>query len=188
MKTARVIMMIVLVALVAGLPALAQQKGDSAMPQMPPFGPPAEMQQVAKFIGTWKFQGEMRMDPTREWTKNEATCVFSYVAGGAALQMEYSGPMMGMEMKGLSLTGFDRESGKWQSVWTDNLAGRISYYEGDFKDGKLVVSGKELMQGMTMFSRTTFYDITDKTIQWTMESSMDGQTWAAVMRGTYTKQ
>ena len=187
MKTARV-MMILLAVLVTGLPVLAQQKGDSAMPQMPSFGPPAEMQQVAKFVGTWKFQGEMRMDPTKEWTKSEATCVFSYVAGGAALQMEYTGPMMGMEMKGLGLTGFDRETGKWQSIWTDNLAGRISYYEGDFKDGKLVVTGKDTMQGMTMYTRMTDYDITDKTIQWMMESSMDGQTWAPVMRGTYTKQ
>jgi len=41
---------------------------------------------------------------------------------------------------------------------------------------------------MTMYTRMTDYDITDKTIKWMMESSMDGQTWAPVMRGTYTKQ
>lgn len=187
MKTARLVIVVALVALAISLPLAAQTEGEGAG-QAPTFGPPPEMSQLAPFIGSWKYQGEMRMDPSAAFTPNTATVVFSLVCGGAAMQSDFSGPMMGMEMKGLSLTGYDRELKKWQTVWTDNLDGRMSYYEGDFKDGKLVVSGKEVMQGMTMFSRSTYYDITDKSIKWTMESSTDGKVWYVSMQGTYTKQ
>ncbi|MEW5795061.1 MAG: DUF1579 family protein [Candidatus Zixiibacteriota bacterium] len=188
MKSVFNIIMIVLAATVPALPVLAQHEGHGETQEMHAFGPPAEMKQVAGFVGSWKYQGEMRMDPNAEWTKHDAAAVFTLVCGGAALQMDFTGNMMGMEMKGLSLTGFDRETGKWQGIWTDNFAGRMSYYEGDFMDGRLVHSGKDLMQGMTMFTRTTYYDITDKTMNWMMENSMDGQTWFVSMRGTYTRQ
>ncbi len=187
MKKTHRTLIVALIGLLIALPVLAQGEGKEAG-KAPTFGPPPEMSQLAPFIGTWKFQGEMRMDPSAAWTPNTATVVNSLVCGGAAMQTDFSGPMMGMEMKGLSLTGFDREIKKWQTIWTDNLAGRISYYEGDFKDGRLVTSGKDLMNGVTMYSRSTYYDITDKTIKWTMESSMDGQTWYVSMQGTYTKQ
>jgi len=187
MKSARSVIMIALIGLVVSLPILAQTEGKETA-QAPVFGPPAEMSQVAKFIGTWKYHGEMRMDPTAEWTMHDATAVFGLVCGGAVLQEDYSGPMMGMEMKGLCLIGYDRETKKWQAVWTDNFGARLSIYEGDFADGKLVTSGKDLMQGATMFTRTTFFEITDKSMKWTMENSMDGQNWFISMQGTYTKQ
>jgi len=170
-----------------GLSVMAQTEGEkpAAMPQM---GPPQELQQLAKMVGSWNYAGEMRMSPDAPWTPHTAYNVNSFVCGGAAFQTDFTGPMMGMEMKGLGLITFDRETGKWQSIWTDNLAGRISYYEGDFKDGKLVVSGQDEMQGQTSYTRTTYLDITDTTHKFTMESSMDGQSWFVSMQGTYTKK
>ena len=95
---------------------------------------------------------------------------------------------MGMEMKGLSLITYDRETKKWQTIWTDNIAARISYYEGEFKEGKLVFSGQDLVQGETMYSRFTYQDITDTTHKFIMENSPDNQTWYVSMQGTYAKQ
>jgi hypothetical protein len=187
MRTTCNTIIIAIIALLVCLPLAAQTEGEGSG-QAPAFGPPSEMSQVAMFIGTWKYHGEMRMDSAAQWTRHEATVVFSLVCGGAVLQEDFTGPMMGMEMKGLSLTGYDRETKKWQTVWTDNFGGRISYYEGDFKDGKLVTSGKDMGQGKTVFTRTTYSDITDKGMKWTMENSVDGQTWFTSMRGTYTKQ
>ena len=188
MKTARNMMILVAFGLALSVPVFAQETGDSATPQMPPMGPPPEIQQLAKMVGTWQYAGEMRMTPDAQWMPNTATSVNSYTCGGAVLQTDFTSSMMGMEMKGLSLTAYDRETGKWQSIWTDNIAGRISYYEGDFKDGKMVVSGQDKMQGQTTFTRTTYHDITDSTHKFMMENSMDGKSWFVCMQGTYTKQ
>lgn len=170
-----------------GVCAMAQTEGEkpAAMPQM---GPPQELQQLAKMVGTWNYAGEMRMSPEAQWTPHTAASVNSLACGGAVLQTEFTSSMMGMEMKGLSLTAYDRETGKWQAIWTDNIAARISFYEGDFKEGKLVVSGQDKMQGQTMYTRTTYFEITDTTHKFTMENSTDGQTWFVSMQGTYTKQ
>lgn len=188
MKTVRNIVMIIMAGLALCVPVFAQETADSTAPQMPPMGPPQQLQQLAKMVGAWQYAGEMRMTPDAPWMPNTATSVNLYTCGGATFQTEFTSSIMGMEMKGLSLTCYDRETGKWQSIWTDNLAGRISYYEGDFKDGKLVVSGQDKMQGQTTYTRTTYYDITDSTHKFTMENSMDGQSWFVCMQGTYTKQ
>ena len=187
MKLVRIVMLVALFGLASSLPILAQTEGQEAA-QAPSFGPPPEMSQVAKFVGTWKYLGEMRMDPTAEWTQHSATATFSLACGGAVLLEDFTGPMMGMEMKGLCLLAYDRETKKWQAVWTDNFGARISTYEGDFTDGKLVTSGKDLMQGQTMYTRTTYSEITDKSMKWLMENSMDGQNWFISMQGTYTRQ
>jgi len=188
MKKARRFMMLALTGIALCVPVLAQETADSAAPQMPPMGPPPELQQLAKMVGTWDYAGEARMTPDAPWMPHTAAAVNAFVCGGAAYQSDFIGPIMGMEMKGLGLTTFDRESGKWQTIWTDNMAARISYYEGDFKDGKLVFSGQDKMQGQTIHTRVTYSDITDTTHKFLMENSMDGQTWFESMRGTYTKK
>jgi hypothetical protein len=188
MKKVSVMTILALAVLALGVPVFAQETADSAAPQMPPMGPPAELQQMAKMAGSWDYAGEMRMSPDAPWTPHTAYNVNSFVCGGAAFQTDFTGPMMGMEMKGLGLTMYDRETGKWQTIWIDNIAARISYYEGDFKDGKLVFSGQDKMQGQTMYTRITYFDITDTTHKFLMENSMDGQTWFVSMQGTYTKK
>ena len=179
-----------LVALLATAPVLAQEKDMSAgeESQMPAFGPPEEMKSVAVMVGDWTFKGEARMSPDADWMPIEATASIEYAVGGAALLMEYEGPMMGMTMKGLSLTCFDRETGHWQETWVDNFSGRLSLYTGTFENGEFVTAGKDLMGGKEYFSRNTTFNITDTSFEWTMENSDDGEAWYVSMRGTYTKK
>jgi len=171
--------------LIAGLSAQeTEQKSGEGMPEM---GPPQQIKDMAFMVGDWTFTGRLRMDPQSEWMPNEAMVKFSYVAGGAALQMEFTGMMMGMEMHGLSLTAYDRELEQWQDTWVDNFGGRISFYTGKDLDGKRVVSGEDYSGGQMVYSRTTTYDVTDTEFKWTMENSLDGENWYVSMEGVYTK-
>lgn len=179
-----VLAMVVLMTTIASAQESTMPVGEG----MPNFGPPEEMQQMAVMVGDWHYAGQMKMSPEADWTNHEAEVSYSLVCGGAALQMTFTGMMMGMEMQGLSLVTFDRETKMWQQIWVDNFAARMSMYTGTFKDGKWSMGGEDLMDGQKMFTRTTTYDITDKEFKWIMENSMDGENWFISMRGVYIKK
>lgn len=172
--------------LVAGI--VTAQEDSSASAGMPQMGPPPEMKEIAWMVGSWDFKGEMQMHPGADWTPMEATAVFSYVCDGAAMQMTYESEFMGMAFHGLNLTTYNSNSEQWQDVWTDNMSGRFIMYSGTVTDGKRVVSGSYEHMGQPMQSRATSFNMTETSWDWTMEDSMDGETWTVSMKGTYTKQ
>ncbi len=190
MRGMRALMSILLlVAMVLPLAAWAEDKPAETPPGMPQMGPPPEMKECDKMVGTWLFKGEFRMSPTdTAWMPFEGTAVFSMACGGAVCVMDYTAPMPGMEMKGMSLTAYDRELKQWQETWIDNISGRISMYTGTYKDGVRIMSGEDIMGGQKMWTRNTSSEMTGTTFKWVMENSMDGTNWFVSMRGMYTKQ
>jgi hypothetical protein len=174
---------------VVAIAAMAVAQEPEATPAMPEMGPSKEMLDQAFMVGTWNYEGDMRWSPAdTNWIHHQAEVVFTYVCGGVALRMEYTGEIMGgMMMHGLSHTTYDRETHQWQDTWVDDIAGRQSMYTGYQKDGKRVMEGTDLMNGQLSHTRTTSYDITDSTFNWMMETSIGGQTWWTSMKGSYTK-
>ena len=165
---------------------MEEGQGEAGMPAM---GPPAEMKELEAMNGEYSVKFFYKMDPTgEEWIETEATAVLSTVLGGAAQQMTFDGEMMGMPFSGLGLTSYDRETEKWQTIWVDTMGARISMYTGDFEDGKMVVEGKDMGQGMTFHSRLTNYNMTDKGFEWKYEMSMDGTNYMTSAKATYTKK
>ncbi len=160
--------------------------GEAAMP---PMGPPPEMKELEAMNGKYKVKFFYKMNPmSEEWTETAATAVLSTVVGGGAQQMVFEGKMMDMPFSGIGLTSFDRETKKWQTTWVDSMGARISMYTGDLQDGKIVVTGKDMGQGMTYHSRLTTYNITDKGFDWKYEMSMDGTNYMDTAKATYTKK
>lgn len=175
-----------------GLLVVSAIMADEPMTEGQPMietGPPQEIQAAASIVGTWKYAGDMRMQPgDTVWMHHEATVEFSLVSGGAAIQMVYTGEIMdGIEMHGLSLTTYDREMKQWQEIWTDNYAARMSMYTGHIVDGKRIMTGTDIMGGMKFHTRTTSFNITDDAFDWTMEHSEDGENWWVSMKGHYTR-
>ena len=177
----------VLIILGSMIAVASDQPQDEAQGQMPEMGPPQQIQDMAFIVGDWTYKGRLRMDENSPWQENEAKVTFSYVAGGGAIQMEYTGMMMGTELNGVGLTAYDRELEQWQETWVDNFSGRISYYTGKPEDGRRVVSGMDYMGGQVFYSRATTYDFTDTEFKWMMENSIDGDNWFISMEGVYTK-
>ena len=158
--------------------------------EMPPMGPPEEMTEMADMVGTWVYDGEMRMTPeSEEWIPFTGTAVFEYDVDGAALRMDYTSEFMGKPFIGQSLTAYDRETERWQESWIDHMGGRISMYTGGMVDGKRIMTGENMMNGQTYLGRQISSDFTDDTFTWVAENSFDGgETWHVMMRGTYTRQ
>jgi len=167
-----------------GMGGMDKMKGG-----MPPMGPPTEMKQIAGMLGTWKADFQMRMDEKAPWMTSPATLVVTPILGGAANQGEFTTKMMGMEFKGYSRITFNRNTGKWQNSWIDNMGAYQTLMEGDFKDNKLSVMAKDRYMGREFTMRETTFLKSETEVEWTMETSYDdGETWFVNMKGTYTKQ
>lgn len=163
-----------------------EQAAGENQPEME-MGPPQQIKDAAWIIGDWTFKGEMRWGPESPWEQFEATAKFSYVCGGAAIQMDWRMPSPSGEMIGLSLSAYDREKQEWQETWVDNWSGQLMMMTGHEKDGKRIMTGKAMSQGKQVHMRNTSWEMSDKTFKWQMESSMDGQSWYVSMKGEYTK-
>jgi hypothetical protein len=157
--------------------------------EQPPMGPPPEMQQLEPLVGVWDVQMKMGMNPdTTTWESSTGACTYAYILDGAALEMDYQGTAMGMPYSGLGLQTFDRETGKWQVTWTDNMGARTSIYTGTMENGKTVVTGEDLYNGETYITRISTFNHTKNSFTWTMDFSMDGgKTFQPSAVATYTR-
>ncbi len=175
--------------LVTGTVVLADHHEEGGG-EMPPMGPPAEMQQLEGMNGEYDVKFSYRLDPSsEEWMETAATAVVSTVVGGGAQQMIFEGEMMGMPFQGMGLTSFDRATGKWQTTWVDSMGARISMYTGTFEDGKMVVEGEDFgPDGGTYQSRLTYYNMNDEGWDWTYEMSMDGTNYFVGAKATYRRK
>lgn len=172
---------------VAG-PLWAADSASAEIPMMTVDAPP-EMKQAAMLEGAWDVVMQMRMSAEAPWTETRGVCIYKMVLDGCALEQTITADVGGMAMTGTGLTCFNRGSGKWQTSWIDNLSAGTSLYEGDFKDGRMVVAGVDKFPGMTMLSRITTYDIMPTKFDWLAESSFDnGATWVEVMRAVFTRK
>jgi len=179
--------------LLLAVPVVSQTAEDTAPPaenEPPPMGPPPEIQELAGLVGTWEVAMKFRWDPADTvWEESQGTCVYSYTAGGAALMMDFESAMEGMPFVGISLQCFDRETDMWQSVWTDNMGARLSFYTGKKTDDKFVMTGEELYQGQKSIGRLTTYNLTETSFDWMIESSYDGgETYEVMGTARYTKK
>jgi predicted transcriptional regulator len=68
------------------------------------------------------------------------------------------------------------------------MSAQLLVTEGDMADGKMVLTGTDMKHGHMMHTRNTTFNMTDKGFEWTMESSMDGENYATMMKATYTKR
>ena len=187
-KTTIVLAMMLGVLCISSLMAEEAAKDDFEPDPMAEMGPPEEMAMCQPMVGTWHYTGGYKMGPEQaEFTPLSGTAVISYVCGGAALQMKWVSEFMGVTMYGMSLSAYDRETKQWQEIWIDNFAGRISNYTGDFKDGKKIVTGKDIMQGKEFYSRMISSDFENSSFSWTSETSLDGNDWYVSMQGVYKR-
>jgi hypothetical protein len=156
---------------------------------MPPMGAPAEMKGLEQYNGVWNVEFKYRMDPNSEdWSTTHALATFKMVLDGCAQLQEFSGEIMGMKFVGHGWTCYDRDTKQWQNSWSDNFGAKISLYTGEMTEDGLVFSGVDKMQGMDVYSRTTMTPVEGDSFEWTMETSMDGETYMASGMAVYTRR
>jgi len=186
MTAKRMVGTILMIALSAAW-SMAQEPTEK---EMPPMGAPQQMKELAFLEGFWNVDMEWRDNENPEtWNKEKAVCSCKSILSGCAIETKFQGTMMGMPFEGYMLDSYDRDKQQWQSLWIDNMAGKMSFYTGNKDSDKMILTGEEMWQGQKYFSRITTFNYTPTSYEWTMENSFDnGQTWQAVGKAKYTKR
>jgi hypothetical protein len=124
------------------------------------------------FLGSWKYESTMWMEPSAEPMITLGESTGKMILGGRFLQTEYRGDFMGMPFQGLGIDGYDRVAEKFVSVWMDNMGTMMIQLEGSLdKSGKVLTMHAEFLNPMNrevqkVRSVTTILDDKSHKFQW----------------------
>jgi len=146
-----------------------------------------QLKKIAFLVGHWDVIMAVKSDPRADWVENRGESVFAWILDDTVLEQTYKGSLMGRPFLGIGHLAFNRFSGKWQHTWSDNAAGILSIYEGNFGEKDLVVIGRETTGPASFSVRVSWYNIADGKFDWMLETSVDGHDWTAVMKAVYVR-
>jgi hypothetical protein len=171
---------------IAVTPAIAQEghgTGDGhghemdpqAMQKMMEMMQPGPQHEAMDFwAGTWKANVTNAM--TGE--ESEGTYTFEWALGGRVLVGNFSGTMMGQPYEGMSIDGYDKQSGAYYSLWMDTTTTGYTMFTGKAEGEDTVVytgTGTDPMTGGEMKMRSVSTRTGDDTFTYTMYVSQGGQ-------------
>lgn len=93
---------------------------------------PQHAQLAQHFVGNWTSTTQFWMDPAAPPMTETARASAKALFGGRQIGMDYSGQMMGAPFEGMSLTGYDNVSGRYNAVWMDNMSTGTYVLSGDY--------------------------------------------------------
>ncbi|MFY0598590.1 MAG: hypothetical protein JXR03_02890 [Cyclobacteriaceae bacterium] len=90
--------------------------------------------------------------------------------------------------KGMSMSVFQPRFNRWKQAWSDNQGGYFDF-EGRFDGEKRIFQTQVVKRGeKKVQQRMIFYNITEKSMTWDWESSIDGgESWTLQWRIFYNK-
>jgi hypothetical protein len=90
--------------------------------------------------------------------------------------------------RGISLSVYNHDIGKWQQTWVDNTGGYLDF-TGEFRHAKMELSRTALESGKPVLQRMVWFNILQDELDWNWERSEDsGQTWQVLWSIHYTKR
>ncbi len=165
----------------------SHEKGEGYEMEM---GAPEQMEELAFLEGEWDVDMQWRdMENPEKWNQTENWATYNYILEGSAMESHFKGEMSGMPFEGYMLMSYDRHTNQWQNMWIDSMGGKMSFYTGNEKDGKMILTGEETWGNQTFQSRTVISNQTENRFEWSMDHSYDGgETWQTVGKAVYTKR
>lgn len=139
---ARWLVAVLLLALAAGLPGVAQEKADPAAMEkmMAAIAPGPHHKHFESAVGTWQAEGKMWETPGGDPTLFSGEATFELALGGRYLEGVFHSEFNGMPFEGHSIDGFDNISGKHFSIWIDNMGTGYMVSEGECSDDHKTVT------------------------------------------------
>lgn len=112
-----------------------------------------------KLVGTWDVTLRARMNPSQPEFVSHGKATTERLFDGRFFLQRFESEMMGMPLHGLSLTGYSKAEGEYQSVWLDSMNTALAFSRGK-KDGegRIIYEGTETepTTGETIPYRDTF--------------------------------
>jgi len=126
--------------------SFAQDGGamDAGMQAWMEYMSPGEMHKMLeKGTGTWHTKVTMWNSPDSEPIVSEGTTVNEMIMGGRYQRSTHKANMMGMDMEGMTIVGFDNATKKFNSIWIDNLGTGMMFSTGAYNEetGKVEMIG-----------------------------------------------
>ena len=108
--------------------------------------------------------------------------------GGCVMRESWAST--GDAVTGSSLTGFDKEHGRWHQTWMDS-GGGVLQLDGQWRDGRMILEGVSLdgPGGTASRNRVSWIPLPDGRVrQWWEQSADGGKTWSTAFDGYYARQ
>jgi hypothetical protein len=134
----------------AGLLISADQpppvKQDPQSSFEPRSNPGAGQKFLQQFVGDWAVVKTLHLRPGAEPIRMTGDCRQTMIHNGRFLQSDFVFQRDGTKATGLGLIGFEAETGKFTSVWTDSRSTRMSLRQSEepFKGDEIVLHGRSL--------------------------------------------
>jgi hypothetical protein len=120
--------------------------GDPQAAIEPRSGPGAGQKFLRQFVGEWEVTKAFYPRGGGEPTRSPGVCSQKLIHDGRFLQSEFVFGAGTGETTGLGLIGFDPDTGRFTSVWTDSRQTRMSFRQGHDKfDGRQIVLYSETL-------------------------------------------
>lgn len=155
----------------------ASIQGQEGTPKEPPCASP-EFSQFDFWVGEWNLT----------WgDSGRGTNTIDKVMGGCVIQENFDGTPS-IQLKGMSVSTYNKNQGKWQQTWVDNSGGYLDFV-GEFKEGKMILSRSFEKDGNKIEQRMVWYNISDNELDWNWERSDDnGETWKVFWKIHYQRK
>ena len=142
---------------------------------------PGEAQQFDFWLGEW--------DLTWDGGGRGSNSI-SRILDGQVIQEQFTSFSTSADEKpfrGLSLSVFVPELGRWRQTWVDS-GGNYMDFLGSFDNGKMALSMERTVNGQPTTYRMVFYNVAERSLDWDWESSLNGgQTWQLLWRIHYQR-
>lgn len=127
------------------------------------------------FVGEWSLI-TTGTQPDGSLVKGKARSKVKYILDGHAIEDDYydlneNGDVV---FRGISIRSYNRNTKRFQIVWVMPGVKGITDIDAEWKDGKLVSTGKGYDGYGEFLERFEYYDITKDTYKFKMDRSYDG--------------
>ncbi len=138
----------------------------------------SELRQFDFWLGEWDLT----------WSEDgRGTNRITAVLDNRVIQEEFDGTPS-TPLRGLSVSTYNTQLGKWQQTWVDNTGSYLDFV-GEFVDGKMILSRETTLEGKPILQRMVWYNIAEQTLDWNWERSGDGgETWQVVWQIHYQRK
>ena len=131
-----------------------------------------EQKQFEFWVGEWDltWPGDNRVPA-------HGTNSIRRILDGCIVQENFSGGDA-MPLRGMSVSVYEVNSGRWKQTWVDNSGGYLDF-TGEFKSGEMILQREFTRKdGAKIMQRMVWKNISPNELDWSWEASKDGgKTW-----------
>ena len=170
------------------VPAVAlgqDSSADSTTAPRPCDAP--EFRQFDFWLGEWNLTSRMRKSlGSDEWLESSARNSISIALDSCVIVEDFDG-YPAAELKGMSVSTYNKRLGRWQQTWVDNQGGYLDFVGGMSNDS-MILARETVVNGRPRLQRMVFYDITENSLTWNWEMSTDsGKSWTLLWELKYAR-